>query len=39
MAIVKSDENFIYFSCKMKLMKLAMPELNPVFVVDTEHEG
>ena len=37
--IMKTDNNFIYLACGIKLMKLSVPDLTQVFMFESEHEA
>ena len=35
--ILKSDKEYLYFACGIKIGKLNMPDMQPHYTVDTEH--
>lgn len=37
--IIKTDNNYVYLACGIKLVKLSVPELQQVFLYESEHEA
>jgi len=36
---MKTDNNFVYLSCGIRLAKFSMPEMSSVYVIETEHSN
>ena len=37
--LMKTDNNFVYLSCGIRLAKFSMPEMSSVYVIETEHSN
>lgn len=35
--MIKTDNQFVYFTSGIRLGKLVLPEMNPQYVIETEH--